>query len=133
MRKPTGKSSGEGFTLLEVMIAFSIIAIVITTLWGLHSKTVYLNLNSQFDTQAPFLAEIRLAQILAEKKLENDVTEEGDFGEEFPGYVWKNSVSKVASETLGTLADKVKKIEVSVSFNEDEFNYTMVSYQFIQE
>jgi general secretion pathway protein I len=106
---------------------------VITTLWGLHSKTVVLNLNSQFDTQAPFLAEVRLAQILAQKKLENDTEEEGDFGEEFPGYIWKSSVRKVESETLGALADKMKKIEISVNFNEDEFNYTMVSYQFIQE
>ena len=124
---------GQGFTLLEVMIAFSIIAIVITTLWGLHSKTVFLNLNSQFDTQAPFLAEVRLAQILTQKKLENGDTDEGDFGEEFPGYAWKSSVSKVESETLGSLSEKMKKIEISVSFNEGEFDYTMVTYQFIQE
>ena len=132
MRRPFNRTPGEGFTLLEVMIAFSIIAIVITSLWGLHSKTVYLSLNSQFDTQAPFLAEIRLAQILAQKKLEEGV-EEGDFGEEFPGYIWKSFVSKVESEALGTLSEMMKKIEISVSFNEGEFEYSMVSYQFKQE
>ena len=132
MWKPSDKKKNKGFTLLEVMIAFSIIAIVITTIWGLHSKTIYLNLNTQFDTQAPFLAEVRVSQILS-KKMEADQTEEGDFGEDFPGYVWKSSVSKVESETLGTLAEKVKKIEVSVSFNEGEFDYSLISYRFVQE
>jgi general secretion pathway protein I len=132
MLKPFDKKKNQGFTLLEVMIAFSIIAIVITTIWGLHSKTVVLSLNTQFDTQAPFLAEEKMSQ-LTTQKIDNDETEEGDFGEDFPGYAWKSSVSKVESETLGTLAEKVKKMEVSISFNEGEFNYSIISYRFMQE
>jgi len=121
-----------GFTLLEVMIAFSIIAIVITTLWGLHSQTVYLNLNSQFDTQAPFLAEIRTSQII-EKITKNEDTATGDFGEDFVGYAWTSSVTNVESETLGAFAEKLKKIEVSVIFNNGEFVYTLTSYRLFQE
>ncbi|MFH2063849.1 MAG: prepilin-type N-terminal cleavage/methylation domain-containing protein [Pseudomonadota bacterium] len=132
MLKPFDKKNNEGFTLLEVMIAFSIIAIVITTIWGLHSKTVLLSLNTQFDTQAPFLAEEKMSQ-LSTKKIENDEMEEGDFGEYFPGYTWKSSVSKIESETLGTLAEKVKKMEVFIGFNEGEFSYSIISYRFMQE
>ncbi|RJP78712.1 MAG: prepilin-type N-terminal cleavage/methylation domain-containing protein [Desulfobacteraceae bacterium] len=132
MLKPFDKNNNEGFTLLEVMIAFSIIAIVITTIWGLHSKTVLLSLNTQFDTQAPFLAEEKMSQ-LSTKKIENDEMEEGDFGEYFQGYVWKSSVSNIESETLGTLAEKVKKMEVSIGFNEGEFSYSIISYRFMQE
>jgi general secretion pathway protein I len=132
MLKLSDSGKDGGFTLLEVMIAFSIIAIVITTLWGLHSQTVLLNLNSQFDTQAPFLAEIRMAQVI-ENISKHDENEEGDFGEDFTGYAWKSSVSNVESETLGALAEKLKKIEVSVNFNNEEFTYTLTSYQLLQE
>ena len=129
---PSARRLSSGFTLLEVMIAFSIIAIVITTLWGLHSQTVYLNLNSQFDTQAPFLAEVKMSQII-ENISKNEDTATGDFGEDFTGYAWTSSVSKVESETLGAFAEKLKKIEVSVSFNSGEFVYTLISYQLLQE
>jgi len=132
MSKPSDNGKDKGFTLLEVMIAFSIIAIVITTLWGLHSKTVYLNLNSQFDTQAPFLAEVKMAQIVENIEKYEDA-EEGDFGEDFPGYSWKSAVSKVESETLGDLSEKLKKIEVTVGFNDGEFNYSIISYRLLQE
>ncbi len=132
MSKPSDNRKDDGFTLLEVMIAFSIIAIVITTLWGLHSKTVYLNLNSQFDTQAPFLAEVKMAQII-ENIEKHEEADEGDFGEDFPGYSWKSSVTKVESETLGDLSEKLKKIEVTIGFNDGEFNYSIISYHLLQE
>ncbi len=124
--------SSKGFTLLEVMIAFSIIAIVLTTLWGLHSKTVILNLNAQFDTQAPFLAEIRMAQVIENIK-KHEETEEGDFGEDFPGYTWKSTIQKVESEAIGTYSEKLKRIEVAIGFNDGEFNYSITSYRLIQD
>ncbi len=132
MLKSSDNEKNGGFTLLEVMISFSIIAIVITTIWGLHSQTIYLSLNSQFDTQAPFLAEVRMASVI-ENISKHDEKEEGDFGEDFTGYLWKSSVSKVESESLGEFAEKLKKIEVSVSFNNEEFIYTLTSYRLFQD
>ncbi len=122
----------HGFTLLEVMIALSIISIVITAVFNLQAQTVVLNTNAQFDTKAPFLAQFEIAEIIADIPNHRE-DQAGDFGDEFPGYAWRSSVKDIESETIGSFAEKMKQINVSVTFNEEEFVYTLTTYRLVQE
>ena len=44
----------------------------------------------------------------------------GDFGDKFPGYGWSVSTEDVSSETLGEAAEDLKRIDVTVTLNENE-------------
>ena len=132
-RETNGKTPlCNGFTLLEVMIALSIISIVITAVFSLQSQTVVLNTNAQFDTKAPFLAQFKITEIIADISNYRE-DQAGDFGDEFPGYAWRSSIKDIESETIGSFAEKMKQINVSVTFNEEEFVYTLTTYWLVQE
>ena len=69
-----------------------------------------------------------MAQI--ETSLEDIPEEEkGDFGEEYPGYSWHHNIEDIESETLGEISSRLKKIEVIVSLNDDEYIYSIKAYR----
>ena len=75
-----------GFTLLEVMIAISVIAIVLITVYRLHAQTISMSNRSRFYTTAPLLAQRKLAEVTTLKSLSSD---SGSFSEAFPGMTWE--------------------------------------------
>jgi len=121
--------TGTGFTLLEIMVAISIIAIVLVSVYGMHSQTISMNYISRFQTTAPMLAKQVLTEIES-KQIDDLVDDSGDFGKEFSGYKWKVSVKEVESEALGEIAKDLRQIEVTVSLNEDEDVYNIRLYKF---
>ncbi len=132
-RETNGKTPFcPGFTLLEVMVALAIISVVITAVFGLQSQTVVLSTYAQFDTKAPFLAQSKIAEIIADISNHSE-DQTGDFGDEFSGYAWRSSVKDIESETIGSFAEKMKRIDVGVTLNEGEFVYTLTTYRFLQE
>jgi general secretion pathway protein I len=120
----------EGFTLLEVLVALSIVAIVLVSVYRLQSQTIELNTRSRFDTIAPLLAQQKLSDTLLD--LENAASESGDFGEDYPGYTWQVTVSDVSSDLLGQVADEMRQIDVSVSFQDDVDSYHLRAYRVLQ-
>jgi len=123
--------SSTGFTLLEIMVATSIIAIVLVSVYRMHAQTIRMNFISRFQTTAPMLAKKVLAEI--ETKPVDDLADDsGDFGKEFSGYKWQVSVKEVESEALGEIAKDLKQIEVIVSLNEDEDVYNIRLYKFFR-
>ena len=124
----------RGFTLLEVMAAVSIIAIVLTAVYRLQIQTISMNSAARFYTIAPLLAQSRISELesLSEK---NEGSESGDFGEDFPGYTWSTSIEDITSESeiLGSVAEDLKKIEVKVSFNDDEYVYSFRTYRMMPD
>jgi general secretion pathway protein I len=124
--------TSNGFTLLEVMVAMSIMAIVLVSVYRMHSQTLTMNTANRFYTQAPLLAQGKLAQ-LATSASEIIAGDSGDFGEEFPGYSWNVTVEEVASETLGEVANDLKRIDLMVSFNSNEYVYNVRTYRLMQE
>ena len=120
-----------GFTLLEIMVAISIIAIVLVSVYGMHTQTISMNFISRFQTTAPMLAKQVLTQIET-KPIDDLVDDSGDFGKEFSDYKWQVSVKEVESEALGEIAKDLKQIEVTVSFNEDEDVYNIRLYKFFR-
>ena len=130
-RKVNSKAPGLsfGFTLLEVMVALAVMSIVLVSVYRMHSQSLTMNTAVRFYTQAPMLAQSKMAEIEA---LSAGVFPEdsGDFGEQFPGYAWKASIADVTSEILGEVAEDLKRVDITVSLNENQFVYTLRSYRF---
>ena len=124
------KNAYKGFTLLEVMFAVSIIAIVLTAVYRMHSQTIFMKNDIRFYTIAPLLAQSKLAEIEMEtfKEKTNDA---GDCGDDFPNFSWSLSVDDVASEALGDTAEDLKKVDLIISFNRGEKTYSLRTYRFV--
>jgi general secretion pathway protein I len=122
----------QGFTLIEIMVAISIIAIVLVSVYKLHAQTISMNNEVRFYATAPMLAQKKMAEI--ESKSRKDLSaDSGDFGDEFPDYNWNVSIDDVTSKALGNVADDLKRIDITVSFNNDEYTYDLRAYKLFQE
>jgi len=55
--------SAAGFTLLETMVAVSIIAIVLVSIYKLHIQTISMNITAKFYATAPFLAQEKISEL----------------------------------------------------------------------
>jgi prepilin-type N-terminal cleavage/methylation domain-containing protein len=129
---PAGRSP-RGFTLLEVMVALCILAIVLLSVYRLHSQTISMSIESRFYTQAPLLARSALARWEEARKPEM-ISDQGDFGREFPGYQWKISVEEAPSPALGAqFARDMQRINVLVTLNNGEHSYEFRTYRFVRE
>ena len=117
-----------GFTLLEVMVAMAIMAIVLVSVYRMHSQTLTMNTANRFYTQAPLLAQSKMAQ-MESGGTEIIAGDSGDFGEEFPGYRWNVTVEDVSSEALGEVANDLKRIDLMVSYNDNEYTYNVRTYR----
>ena len=131
-RQTRNLQSDFGFTLLEIMVAISIIGIVLVSVYKMHAQTISMNYEARFYATAPLLAQLKMAE-LETKLLEEQTNDSGDFGDEFPGYRWNVVIDDVESEALGNTAEDLKEINVFVSFNNDEFTYSLRTYIFSQD
>jgi general secretion pathway protein I len=124
--------AASGFTLLEVMVAMAIMAIVLVSVYRMHSQTLTMNMAARFYTQAPMLAQSKLAQLEIDS---SGITaaDSGDFGDKFPGYTWRISTEEVSSEALGEIAADLKRIDMTVVFNSDEYMYNVRTYRLMRE
>jgi len=127
-----GLNHDSGFTLLEIMVAVSIISIVLVSVYKMQAQTITMNYAARFYATAPLLAQLKIAEVEIEN-LGESAGDSGDFGDEFPGYRWNVVIDDIDSELLGNIAGNLKKIDVNVSFNTDEFTYSLRTYRFIQK
>jgi general secretion pathway protein I len=117
-----GLQPQRGFTLLEIMAALSILAIVLVSVYKLHAQTVAMNNEVRFYATAPMLAQLKMAE-----------DDSGDFGDEFPNYRWNIVIDDVESTALGNIAQDLKKIDLLISFNNNEFTYSLRNYKFLKD
>lgn len=109
-----------GFTLLEVMIAVSVIAVALVTLIGAQSQSVRLATEARFDTMASLLAQQKVAEInLAE--FNSLIGSQGDFDTTFPQFTWETEVREVTEGDIGIkgINGMLKIIDVSVFLRDD--------------
>ena len=119
-----------GFTLLEIMVAVSIIAIVFTSVFRMHSQTLAMSDSVRFYTVAPLLAQKKLAEI--DTATSEDMTDDtGDFGEDFPDFQWQLSFSEIESEILEKTAENLKRIDLTVSWRDQTNIYQVRTYRFV--
>ena len=120
-----------GFTLLEIMVAISIISIALIAVYRLYTQTLSMNQQLMFNTQAPMLAQKKMAELYALSQ--DELTDNsGDFGDEFHSYRWAASIETVTSEILGDLAEDLKRIDLVISFNDDELSYRLRAYRWVR-
>ena len=122
----------RGFTLLEIMVALSILAIVLVSVYRLHAQTVSMNNEVRFYATAPMLAQLKMAEVESESP-EDLGDDSGDFGDEFPNYRWNVVIDDVESTALGNIAKDLKKIDLLISFNNNEFTYSLRNYKFLKD
>jgi general secretion pathway protein I len=117
---------------MEVMIALAVMSIVLVSVYRMHSQSLTMNTAARFYTQAPMLAQGKMAELEAVSSSafpENS----GDFGEEFPGYSWETSVADVASEVLGEVAEDLQQVDITVKYHNDQFSYNLRTYRFSRD
>lgn len=118
-----------GFTLLEVMVALAVMSIVLVSVYRMHSQSLTMNTAARFYTEAPMMAQHKLAELEA-LSVSGFPEDSGDFGEQFPGYGWKASLTDVNSEILGQTTEDLKRIDITVYYNENQFSYNLRTYRF---
>ena len=114
--------SNVGFTLLEVMIALLIIA---------TSFIVLLHTRNQSVITADYAKRATVATLLASEKMsdieQEDFPDTGDdssnFGDDYPEYRWKTSVSDTAYENIREV-----KVEVLWDEGRSERSIGLVNY-----
>src|SRR5665647_1315213 len=118
-----------GFTLLEVMIAISLLAIALPTLFGSQSQSVSLGSTIKFNTQAPLLAQLKLSEFTTSP--DRPSAGSGDFGDEFPDYQWQletEDATMGTSTILSKLEGKLQLVTLTVSRGNDLYSYQIQSY-----
>lgn len=121
--------ANHGFTLLEVLIAISIIAIALTSLFGSQSYSLMLAAEAKFNTVSAFLSREIISGY--ESGVMDFVGDEGDFGDDFPGYQWKTELQEAQFDgiELESLDDNpLYRIDLTVSWGEDEYVSKMTYY-----
>ena len=118
----------KGFTLLEVMIAVAILAMVIVSLLGLKNRSMQDVMKAERITTATLLAKRMMNEALIKKPLllaeDEGVFPEELYGEIYKDYSWKKAVSP-------TPIPNVMEVRVAVLWKEGERDemVTLVSYE----
>ena len=124
----------SAFTLLEVLIAVSIIGISLTTLFSSQSQSLSLALESKFNTTVSMLANLKLAEIESAEELFDD---EGGFGEQFPDFTYKieiNDVDVMESELLEELQKTLQRVDLTISMGDSGvYSYQVSLYKRFKE
>ncbi len=119
----------SGFSLLEILVAMSIIAIVFLSIFKMHKQTISMNQAAKFYTLAPLLAQNKIGDFELKTSYES-IYDSGVFGDNYPGYKYNISIDDADSEFLGYAADGLKKIDVTVFIDIEELSYSLRTYKF---
>lgn len=121
----------KGFTLLEIMISISIIALIFTSLLKMQASTTELATAIKFDTIAPILAKHILANINTLSKTE------GDFGSKFPGIKWNCRIVDSSFQHLKFISQasqsRLKKIEMEIIDSSHQRVYKVTTWRYTGE
>lgn len=101
------QNKASGFTLMEVMIAMTILAIALVAIFQSQSQSISMSTDSRFMTTASLLAQSKMVEVEAASALDNH-SEDGDFGSDYPQYTWHLEVGD-------TQLPQFKKVEVTVT------------------
>jgi general secretion pathway protein I len=120
----------NGFTLLEVMVSLSIIAIVLVSVLVSQTQSLSLQDETKFNTTAAMLAQQKISEI--EIKKTNELTSDsGDFGVDFPNYYWEIVVQDVSLAGAEKFTKNLKQIDVNVRRGETKrYLYGLRFYRF---
>ena len=110
------------FTLLEVVIALAVLAVVLVSVFRLQAQDLTITEAITFKTIAPLLAQAKIGELdaAAADEVHSDA---GAFGGDFPGYRWRLEVGDADAELLGEAAGRLKTVDLYIDLNQDAYVY----------
>ena len=118
-----------GFTLLEMMIAVSIMAIGLTAVYQLHAQSLTLLSQARFETVAPMLAQQKLAELEGQAAADL-VDDEGSFDDIYADYKWQVAISDIESGRLEKVGQNFKQVDITVQAHQGAQTYTMRTFRY---
>ena len=126
-------SNQKGFTLLEVMVALSIIVIVLTALIGTQSQGMSMAIESKFNTTAALLARDKMSrlELVPDDEISSD---SGDFGDDFAPYGWTLEVEPLHIPGVEEADGRLLRLDLVVFLKDDDkFQYGIRQYRFVDK
>jgi len=122
----------RGFTLLEVMVAVAILAMVLVTLLSVNGRSIDDVQLADHMTTATLLAKRTMSDMLQNARSRaGEGEEEGEFPEEeFKGFTWKKTVKPISFE-YESMPVTITELKVEVAWYEGTHQETveLVSYE----
>ncbi len=123
----------KGFTLLEVMVALSIIAVVFVSVFNMHAGTIDLAETEKFYAAAPSLAAEKMA--LIGRDMTGYSGKSGGFGEAYSGYGWRCEIDDAPVSEDSEIFDeetkeKLKKITLEVTAFDRRHVYRITTWRY---
>lgn len=122
--------SRQGMTLLEVMVAMGIAAIVLVSIYRLQAQSITMEQIARFHTNAPLLAEQLVAQ-LELKAPDYPLSDAGDFDQDYPGYTWELETRDVNAFTNPDGQALLKEIDIKIQLNGNEDRFILRTYRLV--
>ena len=120
---------GDGFTLLEVMVALAVMALVLVSVFRINAQSVSMSETARFQSLAALMAQQTLAQTLATAS-EPPFSDAGSFDGDRSGYRWR--IDMVSLNPL-VLADervlKMTRIDVEITQKNGPLRYALRTYR----
>ncbi|MDD2671996.1 MAG: prepilin-type N-terminal cleavage/methylation domain-containing protein [Syntrophales bacterium] len=121
-----GSAGGDGFTLVEIMIAMTILAIALVAALKSQADSISMESRSRIGATLCLLGQAKMAEIDSEEPA-GIAPGRGDFGPDFPGYEWRLEVSDSGVRSL-------KRIDLTVSFGtKRDQRLDLVSYRCLRK
>ena len=125
------RKGGEGFTLLEVMVALSIIAIVLVSLLVSQSHSISLQGEAKFNTTAALLAQKKVSEIETKNK-DDLMSDSGDFGDDFPDYFWEIKIQGVSFPGTEEFTKYLRQVDLTIYRGENRhYQYALRLFRFV--
>ncbi len=130
-------ASEKGFTLIEIMVAMAVLAIVLATLFKLQSSTIALSEAAHFKTLAQVLVRQQMAALELAGYEQDELPKE--FKNEYEGYTWSCEVETGADagnfdEILSEAqAEKLKKISLTIYSPGQVRSFTLNTWRYLDD
>ena len=122
------RAHNRGFTLLEVMVAMGIAAIVLVTVYRLQIQSIAMEATAQFHMQAPLLAEKVIADMVLQTP-SYPVSETGRFENGPEDYAWELNTRDVEGFSTPTGQNLLKQIDVRIYRYDGKEQFRMRTYR----
>ncbi len=131
-RRLAGREKEKGFTLLEVLVALSVIAIALLSVVRLQGQTIGLCEAVKFYSAAPFLAQAKMAEKVTETRFPAG-EESGDFGPQHEAFAWQAEIMEKRVEPGELPGISVAEIRVRISTQGGrKMTYTISEYHSVK-
>lgn len=121
----------KGFTFFEIMVALSVIAIALTTVYKLHCQTISMNYSTIFYSVAPMLAQGKLSELEVLSTNDAISSDSGNFNHPFDSYTWSVDINEPDEIELEKVSKNLKKIDLTVYSENHQLAYQIQTYRLV--